>query len=70
MNAVCTCVQRFALIFGIVYALVGLLGFVPGVLQPPPADAPRLAVGTADGYLLGAFPVYAGPRGHPRHRLL
>ena len=52
-----TTVQKFALVFGIVYALVGLLGFVPGVLQAPPAGAPSLAVGTAYGYLLGLFPV-------------
>jgi hypothetical protein len=50
-------VQRFALVFGIVYTIVGLLGFVPGLLQPPPADARPLAVGTAYGYLLGVFPV-------------
>jgi hypothetical protein len=50
-------VQRFALVFGVVYTVVGLLGFVPGVLQPPPADARPLAVATAYGYLLGLFPV-------------
>jgi Domain of unknown function (DUF4383) len=54
-----TSVQKFALVFGIVYALVGVIGFVPGLLQPPPADAPRLAVGAAYGYLLGIFPVNA-----------
>jgi hypothetical protein len=54
-----TSIQKFALIFGIVYALVGLLGFVPGVLQPPPTGAPTLQVDSAYGYLLGIFPVNA-----------
>jgi hypothetical protein len=54
-----TGVQKFALLFGAVYALIGLLGFVPGALQPPPAGAPALSVGTAYGYLLGVFPVNA-----------
>jgi hypothetical protein len=52
-----TTVQRFALVFGIVYTFLGVLGLVPGVLQPPPAGAPPLAVETAYGYLLGLFPV-------------
>jgi hypothetical protein len=52
-----TSVQTYALIFGIVYALVGLLGFVPGLLQPPPSGAPSLQVDSAYGYLLGIFPV-------------
>jgi hypothetical protein len=52
-----TSVQKFAVGFGIVYALIGLLGFVPGVLQPPPADAPGLSVSTAYGYMLGVFPL-------------
>ena len=54
-----TSVQRFALLFGIVYALVGVLGFVPGLLQAPPADAPALMSGTSYGYLLGIFAVNA-----------
>jgi hypothetical protein len=54
-----TSVQKFALVFGIVYALVGVLGFVPGLLQAPPADAPALMLGTSYGSLLGIFPVNA-----------
>jgi hypothetical protein len=50
-------VRYFALIFGIVYTLVGLLGFLPGLLQAPPATAPDLAVDTLYGYLMGLFPV-------------
>jgi hypothetical protein len=52
-----TSVQRFAVIFGIAYTLVGLLGFIPAVLQRPPADSPSLAVDAFYGYLLGVFPV-------------
>jgi hypothetical protein len=54
-----TSVQNFALLFGIVYALVGVLGFVPGFLQPTPAEAPGLVVTSSYGYLLGIFPVNA-----------
>ena len=49
--------QKFALAFGILYLVVGLLGFVPGVVQPPPADAPNLMVEANHGRLLGLFPI-------------
>jgi len=52
-----TPIAKFALIFGAVYTLVGVMGFVPQVLVPPPTTAPHLAVGTLYGYLLGVFPV-------------
>jgi hypothetical protein len=50
--------RYFALIAGIIYALVGLLGFVPGT-HPMPATAtpPDLAVDMGYGYLLGLFPI-------------
>ena len=48
--------RYFALGVGIVYVLVGVLGFVPAFLSPPPAD-PDLAVDTLYGLLLGLFPV-------------
>ena len=50
-------VRRFALIFGIVYLLAGLAGFVPALLRPATGDAPQLAVDTLSGHLLGLFPV-------------
>lgn len=50
-------VRYFALIFGAMYALVGLMGFIPGITQPPDAAAPDLAVDASYGYLLGLFPV-------------
>ena len=49
--------RTFALLAGIIYLLVGILGFVPPALAPPPADAPDLAMQHNYGYLLGLFPV-------------
>lgn len=49
--------RTFAAVLGAVYTVVGILGFVPALLTPPPADAPRLAVDAAYGYFLGLFPV-------------
>jgi hypothetical protein len=43
-----------ALLFGIVFAVVGVLGFMPA---PPPPDAPPLAVEHGHGLALGMFPV-------------
>jgi hypothetical protein len=43
-----------ALVFGIVFAVVGLLGFMPA---PPPPDAPPLTVEHGHGLALGLFPV-------------
>ncbi len=47
--------RYFALGLGVVYVLVGVLGFVPG--QDPPADAPALSLDSLYKYLLGLFPV-------------
>ena len=49
--------RNFALGYGVVFLVVGVLGFIPGFLQPPPAGAPDLAVGTLYGSLLALFPV-------------
>jgi hypothetical protein len=49
--------RYFALIAGIVYVLIGLLGFLPGVTQAPPPGAPELALPTGYGFLLGLFAV-------------
>lgn len=48
--------RYFALVFGIIYVLVGILGFIPGALTPA-TGAPPLAVETLAGRLLGLFPV-------------
>ncbi|MEB3358569.1 MAG: DUF4383 domain-containing protein [Synechococcales bacterium] len=49
-------VRLFALISGIVYILVGILGFIPGFVTTP-AVAPDLAVEAGYGFLLGIFPI-------------
>ena len=43
-----------ALVFGVVFVLAGLSGFVP---SPPPADAPPLVVEHGHGLALGLFPI-------------
>ena len=48
--------RNFAMVAGVVYIIVGVLGFVPPLLTSP-ADAPPLAVNQGYGYLFGLFPV-------------
>jgi hypothetical protein len=50
-------VRKFALVFGIIYAVVGVAGFIPAFLQPVPPQAPQLAIESFHGYLFGLFPV-------------
>jgi hypothetical protein len=47
----------FALIAGIVYLALGILGLIPAALVPPPIDAPPTRFALLYGYLLGLFPV-------------
>lgn len=49
-------VRLFALITGALYLLVGILGFIPGLVTTP-AIAPDLALDTGYGYLFGLFPI-------------
>lgn len=51
--------RYFALIFGLIFLIGGILGFIPNLLTPPPAGAPALAVNSYAGYLFGLFPVNA-----------
>lgn len=50
-------IRKFALIFGIIFVLVGILGFVPGINDHSHADMPAIAVDSFYGRLLGLFPV-------------
>src|SRR5687768_15081326 len=50
-------IRAFALSIGIIYLLVGIAGFIPGLVEPPPTGAPHVHVHQNHGYLLGLFPV-------------
>jgi hypothetical protein len=47
--------RRFALIFGIVFLLVGIAGFIPGLTQPHSHPDVKLTAGL--GLVMGLFPV-------------
>lgn len=47
--------RRFALVYGIVFLLVGVAGFIPGVTQPH--SHPDVMVTAGLGLLMGLFPV-------------
>lgn len=49
--------RNFALVFGIAYLGAGLLGLMPGLLTPPPPDAPPVRFDVMNGMLLGLFHV-------------
>jgi ABC-type transport system involved in multi-copper enzyme maturation permease subunit len=49
--------RNFVLTIGILYLLVGALGFFPGLVAAPHAGAPNMTVDSGYGYLLGLFPV-------------
>lgn len=49
-------IRTFALIFGIVYMLVGILGFIPGLSQHH-ADMPPISIDSFYGKMLGLFPI-------------
>ena len=46
----------FSLVVGILFLLLGILGFIPGLLTLP-ASAPLLKVSMGYGYLFGLLPV-------------
>ncbi|MFN3652336.1 MAG: DUF4383 domain-containing protein [Armatimonadota bacterium] len=49
-------IRTFSLVYGIVFLLVGILGFIPGLVQPA-AHLADLRVDANHGMLLGLFPV-------------
>jgi hypothetical protein len=49
--------RTFALLFGIAYLGAGILGLMPGLLTPLPAEAPPAHFNVLHGALLGLFPV-------------
>ena len=49
-------IKMFALIFGVIYVIAGISGFVPA-LTPHTADMPPIAVESFYGRALGLFPV-------------
>lgn len=51
--------RTFALVAGFVYLVIGVAGFVPALVGPPPPDAPGLVVDEGYGRLFGLFPVNA-----------
>ena len=46
--------RTLAIVFGLVFVLVGIAGFFP---SPPPPDAPPLTLAQGHGLALGLFPV-------------
>ncbi|MEN9936770.1 MAG: hypothetical protein RLZZ387_3349 [Chloroflexota bacterium] len=49
--------RTFALIAGVAYVLIGIMGFIPSFVSAPHADHPVLAVESGYGLLLGLFPI-------------
>lgn len=49
--------RHFALVFGIVFLLAGISGFIPAMLHPVAADAPPLTVNMGYGLVMGLLPV-------------
>jgi hypothetical protein len=49
--------DKFALYYGILFVVVGILGFIPGLVIAPPINAPKIAIETGYGWFLGLFAV-------------
>lgn len=49
--------RYFALIYGVVFAIVGIAGFIPFLVTPYGMADPDLAVNASAGKLFGLFPV-------------
>jgi hypothetical protein len=51
--------RLLSLAIGVVYVVVGIIGFIPFLHTSPPTSAPHVDATAAYGYLLGIFPVNA-----------
>ena len=49
--------RKFALVWGILFLIIFASGIVPGLLQPPAATDPHIAMDAMYGRALGLFPV-------------
>ncbi len=50
-------IKRFTLVSGVLFVLIGILGFIPGITTAPMATDPGMAVDQNYGRLFGLFPV-------------
>jgi hypothetical protein len=50
-------IRNFALVFGVVFLLVGIAGFIPALVSPVHEGHPDLTIDSGYGLLLGLFPV-------------
>lgn len=50
-------IRTFSLLMGVIFGMLGTLGFVPAAVHSVHIDAPPLAVDEGYGLLLGLFPV-------------
>lgn len=51
--------RYFSLLFGAVFLVLGIVGFIPAFHTTPPPGAPHLAQSASYGYLFGVFPINA-----------
>jgi hypothetical protein len=51
--------RYIALALGVIYLVVGIIGFIPALYTSPPAGAPHVDATAAYGLLFGLFPVNA-----------
>lgn len=49
--------RNFALIMGIVFLSIGILGFIPFLVTKPATISPELIIDKGYGYLMGLFPI-------------
>jgi hypothetical protein len=50
-------IYYYAFLVGVAFTIAGIGGFIGGITQPIPADAPHLMVEANYGLLLGLFPI-------------